>query len=271
YPGLDRTFHRQTIGHVETGSALALQHALQLRADFVRADLGEAEPCIIGRVPRHMAEGGQRQRRQMPLPRQTGRGVEQAGAQPLPGMVGMHVQFVDVETAIDDRAEREADGAVITIGGHQQQTVARRLMQYGGRHRIAIGQVRITDLRKALLRRALDGAQDFGFVGAAGADGAGHETVNENADGRVKPGHNIETYLSFPGWTRASASLPYAKASSQVPCVEALEYSVARFSKKLVCSTPLSMASSQGSGFFSIRYIGCSFSCSRRRSAVQRM
>ena len=38
------------------------------------------------------------------------------------------------------------------------------------------------------------------------------------------------------------------KASSQVPCVEALEYSVARFSKKFVCSIPLSISSIQGNG-----------------------
>ena len=43
-----------------------------------------------------------------------------------------------------------------------------------------------------------------------------------------------------------------AKASSQVPAVLALEYSVARFSKKLVCSTAFSISSSQGSGFFSM-------------------
>ena len=36
------------------------------------------------------------------------------------------------------------------------------------------------------------------------------------------------------------------KASSQVPLVDAFEYSVALFSKKLVCSTPLSITSIQG-------------------------
>src|SRR3546814_4806694 len=44
-----------------------------------------------------------------------------------------------------------------------------------------------------------------------------------------------------------SAGWSYSKASSHVPRVAALEYSVARFSKKLVCSTPLRMASSQRS------------------------
>ena len=43
-----------------------------------------------------------------------------------------------------------------------------------------------------------------------------------------------------------------AHASSQVPEVLAREYSVARFSKKLVCSTAFSISSSQGSGFFSM-------------------
>src|ERR671913_2081946 len=43
-----------------------------------------------------------------------------------------------------------------------------------------------------------------------------------------------------------------AKASSQLPVVLAREYSVARFSKKLVCSTAFSISSSQGSGFFSM-------------------
>ena len=43
-----------------------------------------------------------------------------------------------------------------------------------------------------------------------------------------------------------------AKASSQLPVVLAREYSVERFSKKLVCSTAFSISSSQGSGFFSM-------------------
>jgi Zn-dependent protease with chaperone function len=51
----------------------------------------------------------------------------------------------------------------------------------------------------------------------------------------------------------ALPATPYSNASSQVPRVAAREYSVARFSKKLVCSTPFRMASSQVSGFFSIR------------------
>lgn len=41
-----------------------------------------------------------------------------------------------------------------------------------------------------------------------------------------------------------------SNASSQVPIVEALLYSVARFSKKFACSTAFSISSSQGSGFF---------------------
>ena len=58
-----------------------------------------------------------------------------------------------------------------------------------------------------------------------------------------RPGH------PQPGWARCC----YLKASSQVPCVAAREYSVARFSKKLACSTALSMVSSQGSGCSSMR------------------
>ena len=55
---------------------------------------------------------------------------------------------------------------------------------------------------------------------------------------------------SSPGWGEVKAAS--AKASSQVPEVLAFEYSVARFSKKLVCSIAFSISSSQGSGFFSM-------------------
>ena len=58
----------------------------------------------------------------------------------------------------------------------------------------------------------------------------------------VRPGH------PHVGWADY-----YSNASSQVPCVAAREYSVARFSKKLACSTALSMVSSQGSGCSSMR------------------
>jgi len=47
-----------------------------------------------------------------------------------------------------------------------------------------------------------------------------------------------------------------SKASSQLPFVAAFEYSVARFSKKFVCSTPFRISSSQGSGFDSSWKIG---------------
>ena len=40
----------------------------------------------------------------------------------------------------------------------------------------------------------------------------------------------------------------WANASSHEPVVDARLYSVARFSKKLVCSTAFSMSSSQGNG-----------------------
>ena len=44
----------------------------------------------------------------------------------------------------------------------------------------------------------------------------------------------------------------YSNASSQLPRVAAREYSVARFSKKFACSTPLSISSIHGSGLLSI-------------------
>src|ERR1700741_3986246 len=59
-----------------------------------------------------------------------------------------------------------------------------------------------------------------------------------------------------------------ANASSQVPVVDALLYSVARFSKKLACSTAFSISSSQGSGFDATWYSGLRPSCVRRRSAM---
>ena len=51
-----------------------------------------------------------------------------------------------------------------------------------------------------------------------------------------------------PG-TNSEAEWRYENASSQVPRVEAFEYSVARFSKKLVCSMAFSIWSIHGSGF----------------------
>ena len=52
------------------------------------------------------------------------------------------------------------------------------------------------------------------------------------------------------------------------PVVEALLYSVARFSKKLACSTAFSISSSQGSGFRATWYSAFRPSCIRRRSAM---
>jgi len=105
--------------------------------------------------------------------------------------------------------------------------------------------------------------------------------VKPAGDGRRGRAAAATPQLSLPGLTRQSISPPatvrasgvmdprvkpagdnkkaegrarlYSNASSHVPRVAALEYSVARFSKKLVCSTPFRMASSQGSGFFAVR------------------
>src|SRR3546814_212047 len=128
-------------------------------------------------------------------------------------MIGMYIQFAHIEAAVDRLADREADGHIMRIGRNKQQTVFFRTLQIGCGRGLASGQIGIADAGKGLLRRALDVAQTFSFVCTAPADS-------------VRQGR-------------------YANASSHEPCVEALEYSVARFSKKLACSTPLSIASSQ--------------------------
>lgn len=75
-----------------------------------------------------------------------------------------------------------------------------------------------------------------------------------NETPRLRRGVKVGRKPSSPsGEGGPSGGFCYSKASSQVPRVAAFEYSVARFSKKLVCSTAFSMLSSQGSGFFSIR------------------
>src|SRR4051812_43513164 len=77
----------------------------------------------------------------------------------------------------------------------------------------------------------------------------------------------VQESLGYEATLKTSSS----KASSQDPCVEALEYSVARFSKKLVCSAPFSIASIQGSGFFWMPNSGLRPSWVRRRSPIYRM
>ncbi len=67
------------------------------------------------------------------------------------------------------------------------------------------------------------------------------------------PGRTAPVALPYSAGNRAPAGWAVsntllANASSQVPVVEARLYSVARFSKKLACSTAFSMSSSQGSG-----------------------
>ncbi len=71
------------------------------------------------------------------------------------------------------------------------------------------------------------------------------------------------TTLAGPG--RACQAV---QTSSQLPWVAALEYSVERFSKKLVCSMPFRTSSIQGSGFRAVRKIGWRPSCDSRRSAM---
>ena len=63
----------------------------------------------------------------------------------------------------------------------------------------------------------------------------------------------------------------HAKASSQVPRVAARLYSVARFSKKFTCSTPLTISSTQGRGLLFVSNAGFKPSCFRRPSATNRI
>ena len=79
---------------------------------------------------------------------------------------------------------------------------------------------------------------------------------------RSQTGAKFDAHMAdraIPMWAaplchpQTGCALYYSNASSHVPRVAALEYSVARFSKKLACSTALSMVSSQGSGCASMR------------------
>ena len=79
---------------------------------------------------------------------------------------------------------------------------------------------------------------------------------------RSQTGARFDAHMAdraIPMWAaplchpQTGCALYYSNASSHVPRVAALEYSVARFSKKLACSTALSMVSSQGSGCASMR------------------
>ena len=71
-----------------------------------------------------------------------------------------------------------------------------------------------------------------------------------------------------PGGCFLGRKKDYSNASPQLPRVAAREYSVARFSKKFVCSTPLSISSIHGSGLLSIWWIGLRPSWPSRRSAM---
>src|SRR5471032_1824650 len=72
-----------------------------------------------------------------------------------------------------------------------------------------------------------------------------HERGARDAD-RHDEKHRVDHTGGDEAGGPASSQL---KASSHEPRVEALEYSVARFSKKLVCSIALSIWSIHGSGF----------------------
>lgn len=84
---------------------------------------------------------------------------------------------------------------------------------------------------------------------------AGHSGPATEADSRtLAPGAASTEAVPFEGRAGDGADATagpgdaQAKASSHVPLVAALLYSVARFSKKFACSTAFSMSSSQGSG-----------------------
>ena len=84
----------------------------------------------------------------------------------------------------------------------------------------------------------------------------------EKTPGRLRPGERAQ------GGCFLGRKKDYSNASPQLPRVAAREYSVARFSKKFVCSTPLSISSIHGSGLLSIWWIGLRPSCPSRRSAM---
>ena len=77
---------------------------------------------------------------------------------------------------------------------------------------------------------------------------------NRRVDSRLRGNDNKEELRTLDPRLRGNDSgIQSPQTSSQVPWVAALEYSVARFSKKLVCSMPFSMSSIQGIGLRSTR------------------
>ncbi len=93
------------------------------------------------------------------------------------------------------------------------------------------------------------------FVAVDGVGGQREAEAGERPGRLVRVGDEPADMVEedFPrGWGLRGGAQSF-QTSSQLPRVAALEYSVARFSKKLVCSMPLSISSIHGSGLRSVR------------------
>ncbi len=88
------------------------------------------------------------------------------------------------------------------------------------------------------------------------SDGTGHQSLmkadpyEDRIQRRRNPALKHNASASYPFIFSNCAHTP--SAPCHAPRVAPFEYSVARASKKLACSTPLSISRSQGSGCFSM-------------------
>lgn len=136
---------------------------LQVWARHGGIEIPEPQAPIPGRIPRHVAEGGQPHASLPARPGDLKSGENKVRAEAAPADAGQDTDFIDIAFAVHGPDGKEADSAVIRRHGNEQTAVAgERRVNTFIRPR-PVGKRIQPDVPEPLGRRRFDGRQQGNF------------------------------------------------------------------------------------------------------------
>jgi hypothetical protein len=123
-----------------------------------REDL-EPQPPVVGRVPRHIAKGGQRQCWLARLACDRGQVINERGAQPSRRVSARDAHLHDVSTVVDGRGEQIPHRTIPVGDGDPRPSDTDAPLELRDRRRLVGGDHPEPDLSKSLARITLDALQ----------------------------------------------------------------------------------------------------------------
>lgn len=177
---IDGASHRDAGPPGEAASLFMFADAAEPIGDLIFSHDLEAEPLVIGCVPRNVGVGGQRQSSEAVLLSPCGGGVQECLAQTLSSMVGVHGDLLDMGVPINHVEEEVGHGTIRVVGDDPGPTVLLEAGQLGDGWRFIVcdgSHVKVAERRTGCSLELANSRQVFPASGPEHGDILGHRWI----------------------------------------------------------------------------------------------